>query len=603
MSFYHPNTHNHKPSLNPIHSKPSPFHMYRQPETQPISEEQLIDEVRRIYAGLVMVEKNCVEIDQHTRCISKLSSQHWKAFLALHRTLLHEHHDFFLASQHPSASRVLKNLPFKYAMTARMWRRGIHSFLGLLSRCLPNSPDQMLYSINPVYSITRVPMDGTPSIDDAWIECLGDLARYRMAVEEKWIKWFGDPVRYRMAVEDPRIECLGDLVRYRMSVEIPGMGHREDSQNVAAAVAQRRYNIVAILALINFPQHLFYFKSLANIYIPRNSLYTSLITFLDGLGPHHRQTHIPLLSTEADYYQCQLGVKFDGNEAARLSPKLLIHASDLRSNYLFYSIESFDLGNYVAQLFARLPLFLPFSFDGRWFKGHQHDWVDSRSAGIVSSNTNWIIDQAVQQFCCSLKLSSLLIVLIFSSCCSAYPANQAEHKDTKPNPNGLSSDDVILIVFAILSVPICFLLGQRRGQARAFGTSMVALNIANLMTGSDPLISPVGHWVALGLSFTFTAIFAGLLAKRFPHITRSLAHTIGFLTVVWIVNYLLNQSSGSGGSGGDQSDSSCHFLLFSIAFTLICWWKVADSSAPPPILEEGNIPGSIPLSMSRPSRN
>jgi hypothetical protein len=36
--------------------------MLLQPETRPITQEQLVDEVRGIYAGLVMVEKKCVEV-------------------------------------------------------------------------------------------------------------------------------------------------------------------------------------------------------------------------------------------------------------------------------------------------------------------------------------------------------------------------------------------------------------------------------------------------------------------------------------------------------------------------------------------------------------
>ncbi|KAK4170762.1 hypothetical protein QBC36DRAFT_200754, partial [Triangularia setosa] len=33
----------------------------------------------------------------------------WQALVALYRTLLHKHHDFFLASQQPSASPALKD--------------------------------------------------------------------------------------------------------------------------------------------------------------------------------------------------------------------------------------------------------------------------------------------------------------------------------------------------------------------------------------------------------------------------------------------------------------------------------------------------------------
>jgi polyribonucleotide nucleotidyltransferase len=91
--------------------------MLLQPDTRPISQEQLVNEVKGIYAGLVMVEKKCVEICQEqSQSTVKLSNEQWQALIALHRTLLHEHHDFFLASQHPTASPALRRLPTKYAM-------------------------------------------------------------------------------------------------------------------------------------------------------------------------------------------------------------------------------------------------------------------------------------------------------------------------------------------------------------------------------------------------------------------------------------------------------------------------------------------------------
>ena len=47
-----------------------------QPETRPISQDQLVNEVKGIYAGLVMVEKKCVEIDQQqSKTTSKLSDE------------------------------------------------------------------------------------------------------------------------------------------------------------------------------------------------------------------------------------------------------------------------------------------------------------------------------------------------------------------------------------------------------------------------------------------------------------------------------------------------------------------------------------------------
>lgn len=159
--------------------------MVAQPETRPITLAQLVNEVKGIYAGLVMVEKKCVEIClQQSQTTTKLSDEQWQALIALHRTLLHEHHDFFLASQHPTASLALRRLPTKYAMPARMWRHGIHSFLELLRHRLPQSLEHMLSFVYLAYQMMGLLMESVPAFYETWIECLGDLARYRMAIEE-----------------------------------------------------------------------------------------------------------------------------------------------------------------------------------------------------------------------------------------------------------------------------------------------------------------------------------------------------------------------------------------------------------------------------------
>ncbi|KIX09915.1 uncharacterized protein Z518_00996 [Rhinocladiella mackenziei CBS 650.93] len=159
--------------------------MLLQPETRSISQDQLVNEVKGIYAGLVMVEKKCVEICQEqAQTTTKLSNEQWQALITLHRTLLHEHHDFFLASQHPTASSALRRLPTKYAMPARMWRHGIHSFLELLRHRLPHSLEHMLSFVYLAYQMMGLLMESVPAFHETWIECLGDLARYRMAIEE-----------------------------------------------------------------------------------------------------------------------------------------------------------------------------------------------------------------------------------------------------------------------------------------------------------------------------------------------------------------------------------------------------------------------------------
>src|SRR5690606_32888585 len=130
-----------------------------------------------IYTGLVMVETKCIEVDTAQRKLTdesakKLSDKQWQALIALHRALLHEHHDFFLASQHPSATASLKRLASKYSMPARMWRHGIHSFLELLRHRLPESREHMQSFIYLAYSMMALLYETVSSYKETWIECL-----------------------------------------------------------------------------------------------------------------------------------------------------------------------------------------------------------------------------------------------------------------------------------------------------------------------------------------------------------------------------------------------------------------------------------------------
>lgn len=122
----------------------------KQPESTPHSQEQLAAEVKSIYAGLVLVEAKCIDADREavSERTTELSKDHWQALTVLHRTLLHEHRDFFLASQHPTASPALRRLAMEYNMPARMWEHGVHSFLNLLR--------QSLWSICALSSMSRI---------------------------------------------------------------------------------------------------------------------------------------------------------------------------------------------------------------------------------------------------------------------------------------------------------------------------------------------------------------------------------------------------------------------------------------------------------------
>jgi len=68
--------------------------MLFQPETRPISHEQLVVEVKGIYAGLVIVEAKCIDIDERQSAAAQekdpskkteLKNDQWQSLIALHK--------------------------------------------------------------------------------------------------------------------------------------------------------------------------------------------------------------------------------------------------------------------------------------------------------------------------------------------------------------------------------------------------------------------------------------------------------------------------------------------------------------------------------------
>jgi len=239
-----------------------------------------------------MVETKCIEVDNaqssNTDANSKLNNEQWQALIALHRTLLHEHHDFFLASQHPSASPALRRLASKYAMPARMWRHGIHSFLELLRHRLPASLEHMLTFLYLAYSMMALLYETVPAFEDTWIECLGDLGRYRMAIED-------DDIRDR--------EVWTGVSR-----------HWYSKASDKSPTTGRLYHHLAILARPNALQQLYYYTKSLCVPIPFSSARESIMTLFD---PLLNSSTTRLSQTDASFVRAH-GILFSGKSREQL---------------------------------------------------------------------------------------------------------------------------------------------------------------------------------------------------------------------------------------------------------------------------------------------
>ncbi|KAF2862420.1 hypothetical protein K470DRAFT_243553 [Piedraia hortae CBS 480.64] len=153
------------------------------PATKSITHVQLTNEIAKIFNGLEAIEKKCIEVDGQISQFEAISLEKWQEMFALHRSLLNLHHDFLMATYHPTGTPEIKKLVVERDMPARLWRHGIHTPLELLRVRRPATQEHMITYISLAYGIMTLLCETRDEFLDIWIECLGDLSRYRMAIE------------------------------------------------------------------------------------------------------------------------------------------------------------------------------------------------------------------------------------------------------------------------------------------------------------------------------------------------------------------------------------------------------------------------------------
>lgn len=189
-------------------------------ETRPISHEQLVMEVRGIYAGLVMVESKCIDIDERQSAaaqqkdVSKkvhLKNDEWQTLLALHQKLLHEHDELILAGQQSSATLKLRKLLAADIMSSSNWKNRNSPFFKWLRSQASRSSDKLLAFLHKFYSVMDLLCEKNAQFQDAWLETLDDLEAIRKASGERNPNIRRTLTRYwheRVAKEYPNVREL-----------------------------------------------------------------------------------------------------------------------------------------------------------------------------------------------------------------------------------------------------------------------------------------------------------------------------------------------------------------------------------------------------------
>ncbi|TFK42921.1 hypothetical protein BDQ12DRAFT_299349 [Crucibulum laeve] len=116
-----------------------------------------------------------------------LAKEKWKKQITDHKELAEVIHTLLEISLAPSVPASLRNIPTKYNMIVRLWTYAFHKLLESLRRASFSSPlalehlqDFIYYAYTFYTGLLEEPT--LDSFKSGWLEALGDLARYRMAV-------------------------------------------------------------------------------------------------------------------------------------------------------------------------------------------------------------------------------------------------------------------------------------------------------------------------------------------------------------------------------------------------------------------------------------
>jgi hypothetical protein len=105
-------TGSHKPELSPATIKTQPHNDRKEFITAApaghvpmlnMTTQELSADLKKIYGNLANIEAKCITIDaaQAAEPRAPLTNEQWQTLIALHRTLLYDHHDFIMVSATP----------------------------------------------------------------------------------------------------------------------------------------------------------------------------------------------------------------------------------------------------------------------------------------------------------------------------------------------------------------------------------------------------------------------------------------------------------------------------------------------------------------------
>ncbi|KIP06005.1 hypothetical protein PHLGIDRAFT_73330 [Phlebiopsis gigantea 11061_1 CR5-6] len=125
-----------------------------------------------------------------TRQEEEAEQERYRKMIKEHKELAGVVHQLLVVTLSPSVPVSLRNIPIKYNLVSRLWLHAFHRLLESLRRAATSSAfpeialENLVEFIYYAYTFYAGLMDeqNLAQFRNNWVECLGDIARYRMAV-------------------------------------------------------------------------------------------------------------------------------------------------------------------------------------------------------------------------------------------------------------------------------------------------------------------------------------------------------------------------------------------------------------------------------------
>ncbi|KDQ59481.1 hypothetical protein JAAARDRAFT_126988 [Jaapia argillacea MUCL 33604] len=138
--------------------------------------------------GLLVKQRNSREVKPKDEEAEK-ENERWRKMVEDHKCLAEMMHNLLEISLAPSVPASLRNIPQKYNIIMRLWTHAFNKLLENLRRASCRSPiafehlQEFIYYAYTFYT-GLLEEQTLAAYRSNWLECLGDLARYRMVVTE-----------------------------------------------------------------------------------------------------------------------------------------------------------------------------------------------------------------------------------------------------------------------------------------------------------------------------------------------------------------------------------------------------------------------------------